>query len=380
MKTLQITILFCFIGLIPIKSQELGYINDSDGYTNLRLEPSGESDIIGIIITGQEFKYYPDNSSDWWKVDFKFRTGYVHKSRIKDFNKVKAEIGQFLQDFYLTNKNKVELREENNEKLFLFTEEYPLATISAFCEQRKEIQVFLISEYESPIYDRIDLQLIYSRLISVNSTCSEINKITDALKIAAVKIGQELKNIKTFSNKIPDDNKPDKYPILTNNCFVNELNGKPITFYLNHPEIDTYAKMFYQGQFVLSDDTLTFAFLDSVLTANQETQPFYLHVFNYAVKIADGALAEVMGSYCQPYFEKTPCKFMDLKTNKLYSDNYQKWISFVALEYYFKNKPYEAIDNDIKTIRPSVTIYCSDKESELDNIIMKLKGFIKENE
>jgi hypothetical protein len=375
-----LVILLFSIGLAPTKAQQLGYINDNDGYTNLRLEPSGESDIIGIVLAGQEFMYYPDISSDWWKVDFEFRTGFVHKSRVKDFDKVKTEIGQFFQDFYSTDRNNAELGEGNNEKLFLLTQDYPLATLTTFCEQRKEIQVFLISEYESPIHDLIDLQLIYSRLISVNSPCSEIYKITDALQIASGKLGEELNNVKTFSDKIPDYNKPEKHPTLINSWFVKELNDKPITFYLNHPEIDTYAKMFYQGQFALCDDTLTFAFLDSVLTTNQETQPFYLHVFNYAVKVADGALAEVMGSYCKSYFEKNTCRFIDLKTNMFYSDYYQKWIDFTAFEYYFDDKPYEAIDYAIKTIRPTVAIYCSEKESELENIRLKLIEFIKENE
>lgn len=380
MRIIGLIILIFSIGLAPTKAQQLGYIHDNDGYTNLRLEPTGESDIIGIVIAGQELMYYPDKSSDWWKVDFEFRTGFMHKSRVKDFDKVKTEIGQFFQDFYSTDRNNVELGEGNNEKLFLLTQDYPLATMKAFCEQRKEIQVFLISEYESPIHDLIDLQLIYSRLISVNSPCSEIYKITDALRIASGKLGEELNNVKIFSNKIPDYNKPKKHPTLINSWFVKELNNKPITFYLNHPEIDTYSKMFYQGQFALCDDTLTFAFLDSVLTTNLETQPFYLHVFNYAVKVADGALAEVMGSYCKPYFETNTCRFIDLKTNELYSDYYQKWIDFTAFEYYFDDKPYEAIDNAIKTIRPTVTIYCSDKESELENIRLKLIGFIKENE
>lgn len=380
MKTMLLTILLCLLDLIPLKSQELAYINDSDGYTNFRLEPSGESNIIGIITTGQEFKYYPDNNSDWWKIDFRFRTGYMHKSRIKDFNIVKSEITKYFQDYFSSDRNNVELSEGYNEKLFMVTQDYPFATLSAFCELRKEVQLFLVSVYKSPLHDLIDLQLIYSRLNSLNSSCLETYKITDALKIAAGKNGQLLKDVKAFSNRIPDYNKPDKHPTLTNSWFVKELNGKPITFYLNHPEIDTYSKMFYQGQFALSDDTLTFSFLDSVSTTNRETQPFYLHVCNYAVKVADGALAEAMGSYCKPYFEKNSCGFMDLKTNELYSDYYQKWIDFVAFEYYFEEKPYEAIDNAIKTIRPSVVRYCSDKESELDSIRLKLMEFIKENE
>ena len=182
-----IILLLIWIVGIPLNAQDFGYINDPEGYTNLRLEPTGKSDIIGIIISGQEFTYYPDNS-DWWRVDFNNRTGYMHKSRIKDFKKVKTEISQFFQEFYSTDKNNVEIGEENNEKLFLLTQDYPFATLTAFCEQRKEIQVFLISEYESPIHDLIDLQLIYSRLISIKSPCSETYKITEDLNTAASNI------------------------------------------------------------------------------------------------------------------------------------------------------------------------------------------------
>ena len=119
----------------------------------MRLEPFAKSVIIGIIISGQEFKYYPDQNSDWWKLDFQFKTGFMHKSRIKDSFKIKTEIGQFFQDSYSTDRNNAELVEGNNEKLFLLTQDYLIPTLTAFCEQQREIQVFLISEYETQIHD-----------------------------------------------------------------------------------------------------------------------------------------------------------------------------------------------------------------------------------
>lgn len=380
MRIVQLIALFLWIGFYPSFGQEHGYIKDTDGYTNLRLNPSGESEIIGIIITGQEFEYYPDKSTNWWKVNFKYQSGFIHKSRIENFEMIKSDINRFFQEFYSTDRNNAELGENNNEKLFLLTQDYPLAASEAFCEQKKEIQEFLISEYESPIHDQIDLQLIYSRLNSVFSNCSEINKITDALKIATIKLGYELKNVKPFSNKIPDYNRPDKNPTLTNSWFVKKLNEKSITYYLNHPEIDTYSKMFYQGQFALSDDTLTFALLDSVLTSNKETQPFYLHLFNYAVKVADGALAEIMGSYCKPFFERNPCQFMDLKTNKYYAEYYQKWIDFIAFEYLKEQQPTDSINKNIDLLKTKVQADCNNKINELENIRIKLIEFIKDNE
>lgn len=39
------------------------------------------------------------------------------------------------------------------------------------------------------------------------------------------------------------------------------------------------AKLFYQGKFAISDDEITFSFLDSVLTNNKETRPFYFFIY-----------------------------------------------------------------------------------------------------
>jgi len=380
MRIIQFIILVLCIEAVPLKAQELGYINDPDGYVNIRLKPSGQSKIIGIIITGQDFKYYPVSNTDWWKIEFKFQTGYIHKSRIKDFSKIKSEISKFFQNFYSTDRNNVELGEGNNEKLFLFTQDYPLATLKAFCEQKKEIQDFLTSEYESPISDLIDLQLIYSRLITLITTCSEISKITHSLEIAANNTGLELKNTKTFIDNIPNSNRPDKHTYLLNKWFVSELNGKAITYYLNNPKIDTYAKMFYQGQFAVSDDLFTFTFLDSILTSNPENRVFYLYIFNSVLRLTDGALSEYIGIDCRAYLEKYPCDFIKIKDSKLYSDNYENWIDFAAFEYYSEQNPILSINNNTELLKQKVQSNCPNQVKELENIRIKLIEFVKENE
>ncbi|MEW7289948.1 SH3 domain-containing protein [Aquimarina sp. 2304DJ70-9] len=364
MKILQLTILFILIGLIPLSSQELGYINDSDGYTNLRLEPSGKSNIIGVILSGQEFKYYADDNSDWWKVDFKFRTGFMHKSRIKDFNKVKTEIGQFFQDFHSTNKNNAEYGEVNNEKLFLLTQKYPLATLKAFCEQPKGIQVFLISKYESPIHDGIDLQLIYSRLISINSTCSDTFKIKDALKIAAKNIGLTIIESDINFTKIPEYNKPKKKLWSVNKIFAGKINGKSIIYYLNHPEIDRFSKMYYQGQFKLSDNKETFKFLDSVMTQNDDTRPFYFYIFNNVLSVSDGALSEYVAETCLDYFKKNTCEFMAYDQNPEIKIHIDIWTDFIGWQLYTKSE----FDKFIVLIDEKINKRCLDHISDWKNL------------
>jgi len=60
------------------------FINDADGYTNVRLGPSVRYEVVSRIHDGEEFFCYPRKDSDWWIVITKTKqTGYVHKSRIR---------------------------------------------------------------------------------------------------------------------------------------------------------------------------------------------------------------------------------------------------------------------------------------------------------
>lgn len=59
-----------------------GYIQDLDGYTNLRKEKSSSPPIIEKIKSGENIEIL-DNSGDWWLiVTHKGNTGFVHKSKI----------------------------------------------------------------------------------------------------------------------------------------------------------------------------------------------------------------------------------------------------------------------------------------------------------
>ena len=355
MSQLITTLLLLIVGT-HLSAQELGYINDSDGYTNLRLEPDGKSEIVGIILTGQVFKYYPDNNSDWWKVEFKFRTGFMHKSRIKNYNKIKSEISKYLQDYYSADRNNVELSQGNNEKLFMVTQDYPLATLKAFCEQSKDIQDYLISEYKSPIHDLIDLQLIHSRLISEKIICPEITKITDAIKKAAQSIGLSIIENDIDFNKIPERNKPNERLWGLNKNFKGKLNGKSITYYLNHPEIDRFSKMYYQGQFKLYDNSETFGFLDSLMTKNNDTRPFYFCVFNSVVSISDGALSEYIAGICLDYFEYYTCDFITYAKNLDIKVKKTTWTDFIGWQLYTKSefdKFSVLIDNKVRNQCPN---------------------------
>lgn len=78
-------------------SQEPGFINDPDGYTNIRKDQSSKSEIVGKILDGQRFLYYPNSNSDWWKVEYTNKEsiliGFVHNSRIQPEYQIGANSG-----------------------------------------------------------------------------------------------------------------------------------------------------------------------------------------------------------------------------------------------------------------------------------------------
>jgi hypothetical protein len=111
--------------------------------------------------------------------------------------------------------------------------------------------------------------------------------------------------------QISSQNNPKINPRLLNKIHVSYINGRQIDFYLNHSNIDRFSKMYYRSQYTPGDDEITFGFLDSVLTTNKETRPFYFFVFNNILNISDGALSEGIAFKCLDYINKFPCEFID---------------------------------------------------------------------
>lgn len=180
-------------------------------------------------------------------------------------------------------------------------------------------------------------------------------------------------------SQVPDCNNPQKFTHSVNKEFVTELNGKPIDYYLNHRQIDQYAKLYYQGKFATSDDTLTFAFLDSVLTRNPETKPFYLFVFNSVVSFADGALSEVVVEYCWEYFEKHPCEFFALSDDKRYSKNYCKWFDEASSGYYFEEESAETASSRLDKFEEIISTHCPSYIDEFKRMRERVDTLWKEN-
>ena len=139
--------------------------------------------------------------------------------------------------------------------------------------------------------------------------------------------------------KVPDENNPKLHPELrVNKRTTDSILGKNITFYLNHKGIDDYSKLFYKGSFVLYDNDETFAFIDSVLTDNNETRPFYFYVFNRVMDMSDGAISEYVAGVCLDYFIKHTCEFYENYNSKEFGVYLPDWTAFLGWQIYTRSK------------------------------------------
>lgn len=76
----------CF-GLVANAEMKLAYINDPDGFTNIRTGQGTQYAIAGTI-SKEEFFYCEQSGAEWWKVQLNRWKGvpvegYVHRSRVQ---------------------------------------------------------------------------------------------------------------------------------------------------------------------------------------------------------------------------------------------------------------------------------------------------------
>ncbi|MFN8397612.1 MAG: leucine-rich repeat domain-containing protein [Bacteroidia bacterium] len=114
-----------------------------------------------------------------------------------------------------------------------------------------------------------------------------------------------------------------------------EIAAKPLSYYLERPDIDLASKMYVQGNLKLTMDALSTGILDSVLTSNPETLPFYAHLFMSCLRPSKGSgftefsyfpnsnhMEELSGALVKQH----PCWFIENVMRGPYSDRYLNWV------------------------------------------------------
>ncbi len=112
-----------------------------------------------------------------------------------------------------------------------------------------------------------------------------------------------------------------------------EIAGKPLAYYLAHPDIDAFSKRYIQGDLALFAFEGLNQIQDSLCTNNPETAPFYLYQFSRYWKPLDAGdtwfgLRQLFGSerVAAAFILQHPCAFISQVKNGRYSDLYIIWI------------------------------------------------------
>jgi uncharacterized protein YgiM (DUF1202 family) len=336
-------------------SQELGYINDADGYTFIRSTPSSQSEILGIVITGQKFQYTLEKKSVWWPVTFMAKKGYMHSSRIQSSKSIEAKILKSVDS-------------QNVNQLLTWAHDYPEAFVSVLCSLCDEKQLDITSIFKQCNHTTSYLSTIFSKIKKASWTCPKSSEILTALQYNADEKGGLKLSPNAEPINIPKYHQPLSDETMDKHLFVTSIEGKPIQYYLQHADINPYAVMMFQGQYYPTDDSITFTILDSTLLSQEDTRPFYKHLLNFIVSKADGALAEAMGGFCIEYAQKYPCDFITFKNHPTYSRYYEEWLDFISFEYYFSEDPIADIKKNFTSIQSSINKNCPDVSSRVSEI------------
>lgn len=116
-----------------------------------------------------------------------------------------------------------------------------------------------------------------------------------------------------------------------------------------------------------SDNHITFLLMDTISGCKKNDLNFYLKVFEKILNYADGALAEVVGSYTWDFIEKRPAEFIN-HIETLDNEQIMRWADFTFEEMYFaysgdelKLKCQELV-NKLKKVNTTKSVSCFETE------------------
>ena len=115
------------------------------------------------------------------------------------------------------------------------------------------------------------------------------------------------------------------------------MDGKPISFFLNHNGIDINVKRFYRGEIGIQDDGVFREIMDGLIFSNSETQPFYFFVFNQIVDLSHGKQEATVANKCKEYVEEYPCEFFNSFNQPELNINVVKWTNYIGISLKDKN-------------------------------------------
>jgi len=115
-----------------------------------------------------------------------------------------------------------------------------------------------------------------------------------------------------------------KYPL------PDTIGGKPVSFYLNNPNVASIAKALYNVLFRPADNDTTAQLLSLVITNDSLVRPFYRWCLDFTISISDGALGEYTGTPALKYATKFPKEFFAYMNKDTSRQRYKEWTESIA--------------------------------------------------
>lgn len=112
------------------------------------------------------------------------------------------------------------------------------------------------------------------------------------------------------------------------------LAGHSISFYLTNDNIPQFCKDLYNNARQPTDDSKTLALLDSLLTTDSETRPFYFLTITRTIEKADGSYSESLGLRGKQFLESRTNEFLKYFIDEplLTDKDFENWAKVVAGE------------------------------------------------
>jgi hypothetical protein len=120
---------------------------------------------------------------------------------------------------------------------------------------------------------------------------------------------------------------------------------------LQSDDICKNARLFYEGNLIIGDNKQTKILLDSLsdLSENLKLRSLYFDLFNKICQKADGALSEILGTYCQNIILlDTEYVLSYLKSH----DSLRKeYVQLLGMEFYFKKNGTSEMQYDFSNFK-----------------------------
>lgn len=123
------------------------------------------------------------------------------------------------------------------------------------------------------------------------------------------------------------------------NIIEDSLRNPYSEYYLSDLDLRTIAQLIVQDSVHPIDNKVTFSILDSAASGKTETRAYYSKAFDKIILKSDGALSEVIGSYCIKSITNNPNELLEWISSGKFESPSESIANFIAYELVMSEQP-----------------------------------------